>query len=150
MLAYYIAFREENADEIRALTIKRNCQIFKEACQQMEKMLLGVEDAPAVALEMMSGLTRTQMTLLSCATLVARQCLHDVVSGVDSREWTDEERAVFARKFTSFVAGQWDEERILNDWDKLAKVSSESKSDAYAELICICPRSLSTRYGRGD
>jgi hypothetical protein len=63
------------------------------------------------------------MTLLSCATLIAGQCFHDVVSGLDSREWTDEERAAFARKFTSFVAGQWNEERILNDWDKLAKVS---------------------------
>ena len=123
MLAYYTAFREENADEIRALCIKKNCQIFKEACQQMERMLIMVADAPAVALEILSGLTRTQMALLSCATLVTGQCFHDVVSGVDSREWTDEERAAFARKFTSFVAGRWDEERILNDWDELAKVS---------------------------
>jgi hypothetical protein len=123
MLAYYTAFREENADEIRALCIKKNCQIFKEACQQMERMLIRVADAQAVALEIISGLTRTQMALLSCATIVAGQCFHDVVNGVDSREWTDEERAAFTRKFTSFVAGRWDEESILNDWDKLAKVS---------------------------
>jgi hypothetical protein len=123
MLAHYIAFREENADEIRALCIKKNCQIFKEACQQMERILVEVADAPAVALEILSGLTRTQMALLSCATIAAGQCFHDVVNGVDSREWTDEERAAFTRKFTSFVAGRWDEERVLNDWNKLAKVS---------------------------
>jgi hypothetical protein len=123
MLAHYIAFREENADEIRALCIKKNCQIFKEACQQMERILVEVADAPAVALEILSGLTRTQMALLSCATIVAGQCFHDVANGVDSREWTDEERAAFTRKFTSFVAGRWDGERVLNDWNKLAKVS---------------------------
>jgi hypothetical protein len=123
MMAYYNAFREENADEIRALCIKKNCQIFKEACQQMERMLLGVADAPAVALEILSGLTRTQIVLLSCATIVAGQCFLGVANGVESRSWTDEERDTFVRKFTSYVAGPWDRERILNDWEELAKVS---------------------------
>lgn len=85
---------------------KKNCQIFKEACQQIKRMLVEVVDALAVALEILSGLTRTQMALLSCATIVAGQCFHDVISGVDSREWTDKERATFTRKFTSFVAGR--------------------------------------------
>jgi hypothetical protein len=38
---------------------KKNCQIFKDACQQMERMLVTVADAPAVALEIISGLTNT-------------------------------------------------------------------------------------------
>jgi hypothetical protein len=119
MLAYYIAFREENADDIRALCVKRHCQIFKDACQQMERMLLQVADAPTVALEILSGLTRTQIVLLSCATIVAGQCF----IGVNSRDWTKEERDGFTRKFTTYVDGPWDEERILNDWEELAKVS---------------------------
>jgi len=86
-------------------------------------MLVEVADALAVALEILSGLTRTHIALLSCATIVAGQCFYDVINGVDLREWTDEERVAFTRKFTSFVAGRWDEERVLNDWDKLAKVS---------------------------
>jgi hypothetical protein len=90
-MAYYIAFREENADEIRALHIKRNCQIVREACQQMESMLLWVADAPAVALEILSGLTRTQIVLLSCATIVEGQCFLSLTRTVDSRDWTDEE-----------------------------------------------------------
>ena len=123
MMAYYIAFREENADEIRVLCIKRICQIFKEACQQMERMLLGVADAPAVALEILSGLTRTQIVLLSCATIVEGQCFLNVTSSVDSRDWTEEERTAFVCKFTTYVAGPGDRERILNDWEELAKVS---------------------------
>jgi hypothetical protein len=122
MMAYYIAFREENADEIRALYIKQNCQIFREACQQMESMLLWVADAPAVALEILSGLTRTQIVLLSCATIVERQCFLSL-SRVDSRDWTDEERDAFVCKFTTHVAGSWNPEKILNDWEELAKVS---------------------------
>ena len=114
-MAYYVAFREENADKIRALPIKKNCQIFKEACQHMEKMLLWVADAPAVALEILSGLTRTQIVLLSCATIVAGQCFLNVTSRVDSRDWTDKKRADFTSKFTSCVYGPWDRERILHD-----------------------------------
>ena len=150
MIAYYVAFREENADEIRALSIKKNCQIFKEACQQMERMLLQVVNAPAVALEILSGLTRTQIVLLSCATIVAGQCFLNVTGRVDSRDWTDKERAVFANKFTSYVDGPQDQERILHDWEELVKVSQLGQSDTYAELICTCPSSFSTRYGRGD
>ena len=122
-MAYYVAFREENADEIRALPIKKNCQIFKEACQQMEKMLLWAADAPAVALEILSGLTRTQIVLLSCATIVAGQCFLNVTGPVDSRDWTDKERADFTSKFNSCVDGPWDRERILHDWEELVKVS---------------------------
>ena len=65
-MAYYIAFQEENADKIRALCIKENCQIFRDACRQMERMLLGAADTSAVALEILCGLTRTQIVLLSC------------------------------------------------------------------------------------
>jgi hypothetical protein len=89
----------------------------------MERILLGVADAPAVALEILSGLTRTQIVLFSCATIVTGQCFLTMTSGVDSKDWTDEERDAFARKFTSYVAGPWDREKILNDWEELAKVS---------------------------
>jgi hypothetical protein len=121
-MAYYIAFREEKADEIRALYIKKHCQIFKEACQQVERMLLLVADAPAIALEILSGLTRTQIVLLSCATVVAGQCFLNVI-GMDSKDWTDEERARFTSKFTTYVEGPWNQEMILNEWEELAKVS---------------------------
>ncbi|KUJ09873.1 uncharacterized protein LY89DRAFT_787587 [Mollisia scopiformis] len=121
-MAYYIAFREENADEIRALCIKKNCQIFKDACQQIERMLLGAADTSAVALEILSGLTRTQIVLVSCATVVEVQCFHSVTRSADLRDWTEEEREAFVRKFTSFVDGYWDQERILNDWEELVKV----------------------------
>ncbi len=117
-MAYYIAFREENADEIRALCIKKNCQIFKEACQQMERMLLSGEDTPAVALEILSCLTREQIVLLSCATIVARQCF----VGANSIDWTEEEKVGFVRKFTTYVDGLWEQERIWNEWEKLEKV----------------------------
>lgn len=123
MLTHYITFRKENADEIRALYIKKNCQIFKEACQQMERILVKVADTPAIALEILSSLTYTQMALLLCTTIIAGQYFHNIVNSVDSREWTDKKRATFTRKFTSFVAGQQDKERVLNDWNKLAKVS---------------------------
>jgi hypothetical protein len=86
-------------------------------------MLLRVADAPAVALEIISGLKRTQIVLLSCASKVAGQCFLDVASGVYSREWTNEERAAFSCKFTRCVAGSWERGCILNDWDELAKVS---------------------------
>jgi hypothetical protein len=107
MMAYYIAFREENSDEIRALYIKKNCQIFKEACQQIERMLLWVADAPVVALEILSGLTRTQIVLLSCATIVAGQCFLNMNSSVNSRDWTDEEiRAAPCLKRVSVYMGR--------------------------------------------
>jgi hypothetical protein len=115
MMAYYIAFREEKADELRALCIQKNCQIFKDACQQMERMLLPVADTPTIALDILSGLTRTQIVLLSCTTVVAGQCFH-------SRDWTKEERDGFATKFSTYVDGRWDPERILNDWEELYRV----------------------------
>jgi hypothetical protein len=117
-MAHYIAFREENADEIRATCIKKNCQIFKEACQQMESMLLSGADAPAVALEILSGLTRDQIVLLSCSTIVARQCF----VGVNSRDWTKEEKAGFVRKFTTYVDGEWDQKSMWNEWEHLSQV----------------------------
>jgi hypothetical protein len=82
----YIAFREQNTDKIRALKVKRNYQIFQEACQQIERILLRVVDAPAVTLEILSSLKRTQIVLLSYASIVAGQCFLDLASGVYSRE----------------------------------------------------------------
>jgi hypothetical protein len=118
-----INFRKEKANEIRAQWVKKNYQIFEGACQQMKRMLLQVPDAPAVAVEILSGLKRTEIVLISCATVVAGQCFLDMVSGVDPESWTAEERAAFTRKFTSSAVGNWAREDILNDWKELAKVS---------------------------
>lgn len=49
-------------------TFLKNYQIFDEAHWQMEKMLLGMANAPGIALEIMSRLERAKMVLLLCAT----------------------------------------------------------------------------------
>jgi hypothetical protein len=84
----------------------------------MERMLLSGEDTPAVALEILSCLTREQIVLLSCATIVARQCF----VGVNLIDWTEEEKVGFVRKFTTYVDGLWEQERIWNEWEELEKV----------------------------
>ncbi len=124
MPAYRIAFREKNADKIRAPCIKKHCQNFKEACQQMEMMLPLVADAPVVALEILSDLTRMQIVLLSCAATAAGQCF----TGMNSRDWTEEEKVGFTRKFTTYVDGPWDQERIWNEiWSKLDRFSRDTE-----------------------
>ncbi len=91
----------------------------------MERMLLWVVDALAVALEILSGLTRTQIVLLSCATVV-EHCFLNVIAGTDGMDWSDweeDEQTAFVCKFSNHVSGIWDQERILKDWEELAKVS---------------------------
>jgi hypothetical protein len=119
---FLIAFREQYADKIEALTVQRFCQIFKEARQQIEMMLLGMADAPVIALEILSGLERTQMVLLSCATIITGQDSYALANSLKSRDWTEDEKADFSRKFTSCVPGAWDRRDILDRWEELVKV----------------------------
>lgn len=118
-----IAFREQYADEIQDLKVQENYQIFTEAFQQMKKMLQGMENSLVIIWEILPGLGRTQMILLSCTTVLTGQDLFTMANGFKSREWTEKDKAYFSRKFTSFVPGAWDRRDILDNWEELAKVS---------------------------
>jgi hypothetical protein len=119
---FLIGFRKQYAIEIWALKVQRNYQIFKDALQQIGIMLLGTADASIIAIEIPSGLERTQMALLSCGTEVTKRSFPALANCSKSREWTEEEQADFSRKFTCSVPGLWGRKDILDSWDKLVKV----------------------------
>jgi hypothetical protein len=50
-------------------------------------MLLGIADAPITALEILLGLERTQMALLSCATKVTKRSFPALANCSKSRDW---------------------------------------------------------------
>lgn len=122
-----IAFREKYADEIRALKFQRNYQIFKEAHQQIEMMLLGMAEARIIALEILSRLERTEMVLLSCATTLIGQDFSALADRLKSRDWTKEEKDDFSCKFTISIPGVWYSRDILDRWEVLAEVGYRGK-----------------------
>jgi hypothetical protein len=100
-------FRQVQCTNARALKALRNYEVFKEARQQMEMMLLGIVDAPVTALEILSSLEYTQTFLLSCATTVPGRDFFALANRLKSRDWTAEEQDEFALKFSTFVPGSW-------------------------------------------
>jgi hypothetical protein len=118
---YLVAFREQYAIEIWALKVQRNYQLFRQAHQQMEMMLLGIPYAPVN--EILSNLEYTQIVLLSSATTVTGQDFSTLANCLKTRDWTKNEEARFCSKFTSFMPGRWEISEILNSWEKLVKVS---------------------------
>jgi hypothetical protein len=120
---YLVAFREQYAIEIWAIKVQRNYQVFRQARQQMEMMLLGIPRIPVNTLEILSNLEHTQMVLLSSATTVTGQDFSTLANCLKTRDWTKDEKDRFCSKFTSFMPGPWDESDILNSWEKLVKVS---------------------------
>ena len=137
-------FRESYWDKIRTLNVQRNHQIIHEARQQLEKML-GESDARFIALGILSSLNRTQMVLLSCATVTGGQDFFALANCRKSRVWRDEERTCFCLKFTSFVPGRWYMEDILDVWEEFFKVSKWCRQDN-TELTWTNPRSFSTAF----
>lgn len=123
-----IAFREQYADEIWALKAKINYKIFKEAHLQISIMLQGMVDGPVIALEILSGLERTQMILLSCAIKNVRGCIFTLADYLNPRAWTEQQEAHFCSKFTKSVTGPWYRRDVLDKWEELVKVS-ERKSE---------------------
>ena len=119
----HVRFGEQYAVEIWALTVKESYFIFKDAYKQIGKMLLGLADAQVIALELLVGLERTQIVLLSCTTVVSGQDFSALDSCSKSEEWTDKEKADFTLKFTRYVRGAWFREDVLDKWDELVKVS---------------------------
>ncbi len=113
---YLVASREQYKIEIWALKFQRNYQVFRQARQQMERILLGIP--PVNALEILSDLEYTQMVLLSSATTV-----NPSTNSLKTRDWTKDEKARFCSKFTSFISGPWSKSDILNSWEKLVQVS---------------------------
>jgi hypothetical protein len=69
----------------------------------MERLLLGVADALAVALEILSSLTCTQIALLSCTTIVKGPSSLCVNCNLILRDWRDEEREAFVCKFSTYI-----------------------------------------------
>ena len=140
---FLIAFREQHAIEIWAFKVQTNYQIFKEALQQLRMMLLGIVDAPIIALEILSGLERTQMVLLSCVTEVTKHDFSALSNCSESKDWKDKQ-ADFSRKFTRSGAGSWARKDILDSWDQLLKVGERKATLLSANTHGS--RSLSTRY----
>ena len=121
---YLVAFREQYAIEIWALEVQRNYQVFRQARQQMAMVLilLGIPH-PVNTSEILSNLEHTQMVLLSSTTTITGQDCSTRANCLKTRDWTEDEKARFCSKFTSFMPGTWHKSDILNSWEKLVKVS---------------------------
>ena len=115
---FLIDFREQYATEIWSLKAQESYQVFEEALQLMENMLLGKADALIIALEILSGLERTQIVLLSCAANLSS----DDFCALACRGRKYKVHDDFSCKFTSFVPGSWSWREIQDSWEKLAKV----------------------------
>ena len=79
-------------------------------------------DSPFAASEILCGLERSEMVLLSCAinekgrSIFAPGCWN-------SRAWTEVQKDYFASKFTKYVRGAWHSKDVLNNWEEFVKVS---------------------------
>lgn len=133
---FLVAFREQHADEIWDLTVQNNYQIFKEARQQLEKMLSGMTDALIIALEILSDLDRTQIALLSSTTVLAGHGFSALADWPKSEDWKDEEKTAFCHKFTRFVPGIWYVGGILDRWEELFKVLIDDIHMWSSEACC--------------
>ena len=122
---FHIAFQEQYADEIWALKAKIHYQIFKEAHLQMMIVFRGMAHASVIALEILSGLERTQMALLSSAIEITGRTPH---SCLNSRAWTKGQKADFVGKYTRYVPGSWDTGDVLDQWEELVKVSKRKNN----------------------
>ena len=117
-----VVFREKYADEIWALKARTNYQIFIEAYLQTRSMLQGLVDSPFTASEILCGLERSQMVLLSCA--IKDRGRGTLAPGCwNSRAWTQKQKDHFASTFTRLVRGTWYRRDVLDKWEELVKVS---------------------------
>jgi hypothetical protein len=124
---FLIAFRTQNTNEIWARKVQKNYKIFVEAHLLIKVIVLGMADASGIALEILSGLERTQIDQLS-STIAAEQGFSTLANGFKSKDWPKGVKVGFCVKSTSFVSGSWDMRDMLEKWEELAKVGQRKKS----------------------
>jgi hypothetical protein len=103
-------------------------------------MLLRKTDAPNIALDILSGLKRTQMFLLSCATIVTGQDSFALEKCSKSKNWSQEKEG-FALHFSCFVLRSWTKGEILGNGRSLLTFVNE----IYNTYECGAPKGPSTK-----
>ncbi|XMA13643.1 hypothetical protein WAI453_006434 [Rhynchosporium graminicola] len=104
----------------RTLRIKKNHQVLVEATREVGKMLHELGGSLCIiASKILSGLSSSDLVLLSCATVIDRKY----------PSWTnwqsirdDQEKEAFCRKFSSSMPGCWDPDDIRESWGNIHKV----------------------------
>lgn len=91
-------------------------------------VLRGMVHASVIALEILSGLERTQMILLSCAIENTGRYILTLDNCLNSRAWTEGQKAHFGCKFTNSVPGPWNRGDVLDKWEELVKVSKRKSN----------------------
>ncbi|KAG4427006.1 hypothetical protein IFR05_017511, partial [Cadophora sp. M221] len=98
---------------VQILEILKNYWILFHATQQLEKMLPKSGYTSIVASKILSRLSRTDLVLLSCSTVIDR--------GVPG-DWHQQELEAFCRKVSYLALGRWEERDVLERWNKLYSV----------------------------
>jgi len=112
---FVTTFRKNNA--------KKELEIKMDSWQQMERVLSGIPNAPAVAFFILSHLPDKHQVLLSCTTIFTEEHTPTWRDHILFEKWTEKENNAFVRKFSLHVPGICNMKSVLQKWHELLEVS---------------------------
>jgi hypothetical protein len=112
---FITTFRKNNAN--------KELEIKMDSWEQMERVLSGIPNAPAVAFFILSHLQDKHHVLFSCSTIFTEEHTPSWRRHILFEKWTDKENNAFVSKFSLLVPGRWNMKSVLQKWHELLEVS---------------------------